>query len=173
VNKEQHPQIRDKNQSYLILNNISKDANFGFLIRSANAFGAVPVVVGRKRYSRGGAAGNTCRTPVINYLTLKMAIEGLRDRGCLICGIEIMPNATAVTERPFQQSTAFIVGNEGEGLNTSQKSHCDFFTYIPQYGSAVSLNISVATGIVLQHYGAWANYKETERVGEKFRSQTV
>ena len=44
MNKEQHPQIRDKNQSYLILNNISKDANFGFLIRSANAFGAVPVV---------------------------------------------------------------------------------------------------------------------------------
>ena len=84
-----------------------------------------------------------------------------------------MPNAIAITEKPFTQSTAFIVGNEGEGLNESQKSHCDFFTYIPQYGSAVSLNISVATGIVLQRYGAWANYKETERVGEKFRSQTV
>ena len=160
--------IRPEKQSFLVLNNVAKDANFGFLIRTANAFGAVPIIVGRKRYSRGGACAGTSRTPVIHFVSLDQAIEFGQKQDCDICGIEIVENAKSVIDKPFKRSTLFIVGNEGEGLNERQKAACDSFVYIPQFGNAVSLNINLATGIVLHHYATWAGYQETPRVGEKF-----
>ena len=156
-------------QSYLILNNVAKESNFGFLIRTANAFGAIPLVVGKKRYSRGGACAGTGNTPVYHFFSLEPGIAFAREQGCTVCGIEITDRATPINETPFNGPTAFIVGNEGIGLNDRQKSFCDFFTYIPQYGSAVSLNLNVATGIVLQRYANWAGYQETPRQGEKFK----
>lgn len=167
--KNQIPEIKTENQSYLVLNNVAKAANFSFLIRTANAFGAIPVIVGRKRYSRGAAAAGTSRTPVLHFITMDQAIAFGKERQCDICGIEIMPNAVSISESPFKRSTLFIVGNEGEGLSDRQKSFCDFFTYIPQFGSAVSLNINLAAGIVLHHYATWARYEEAPRAGEKFQ----
>lgn len=168
--KKQVAQIRPRNQSFLLLNNIAKDANFGFLIRTANAFGAIPLIVGRKRYSRGGAAAGTSRTPVLHFPALDAAIDFARGKDCEICGIEILPSARPVSEHPFQRSTLFIAGNEGEGLSDKQKAACDSFVYIPQFGNAVSLNVNLATGIVLHHYATWAGYAETPRRGEKFHS---
>ena len=165
---KQVPYIRDKNQSYLVLNNVAKDSNFGFLIRTANAFGAVPIIVGRKRFSRGGACAGTHRTPVLHFLSLDEAISFAKDQNCDVCGIEIMPNAVPVHSQPFTKSTLFVVGNEGEGLSDRQKDCCDFFTYIPQFGNAVSLNINLAAGIVLHHFATWADFQESPRVGEKF-----
>ncbi|KDD72967.1 hypothetical protein H632_c2682p0 [Helicosporidium sp. ATCC 50920] len=47
--------------------------------------------------------------------------------------------------------------------------NCDAFTYIPQYGrGTASLNVAVATSIVLQHFATWAGYAEREREGFKF-----
>lgn len=41
--------------------------------------------------------------------------------------------------------------------------------YIRQYGpGTASLNVTVAASIVMHHFALWANYKERERVGEKF-----
>ncbi|MEE2641466.1 MAG: TrmH family RNA methyltransferase [Planctomycetota bacterium] len=166
--KFQQPRVRQQNQSFLVLNNIAKDSNFGFLLRTANAFGAVPIVVGRKRYSRGGAAAGTSRTPVFHFLTLDEAVDFVKKHDARILGIEIMPQARPVHQQPFVGPTAFVVGNEGEGLNDRQKAICDEFVYIPQYGNAVSLNINLATGIVLHHFALWANYAESPREGEKF-----
>lgn len=154
-----------------MLNNIAKDSNFGFLIRTANAFGAVPIVVGRKRYSRGGACAGTHRTPILHFISLEEAIAYGKQNGCEVCGIEIVDQAKPVVDHPFNGSTLFIVGNEGEGLSEKQKSFCDFFTYIPQFGNAVSLNINLATGIVLHHFATWAGFAETSRKGEKFCAQ--
>lgn len=167
--KKQEVYVRQPHQSYLILNNVAKDSNFGFLIRTANAMGAVPVIVGRRRYSRGGAAGGTRRTPVSNFLRMSDAVAAMREAGCDLCGIEIMPQAKSAIDKPFRKSTAFIVGNEGEGLTDSLKSWCDYFVYVPQYGTAVSLNINVAAGIVLHQYAVWAGFKESPRLGEKFQ----
>lgn len=56
-----------------------------------------------------------------------------------------------------------------QGLSSTQKAACDGFVYIPQYGSGTaSLNVAVATSIVLHHFAVWADYEEQTRQGEKF-----
>ena len=161
-----------KNESircFLILFNISKPINFGNLIRTANAFGVTPIAVGKKDFSRCGANAGTRLTKVLHFYSLDEACEFVRLQGCSITGVEINPLARPVTEHPFSGSTAFMMGNEGEGLTTKQIGLCDDLVYIPQFGTAVSLNVNVAAGIVLHHFATWAHFPEADLVDHQFR----
>ena len=159
--------------SYLILFNIAKHQNFGNLIRTANAFGSQPVCVGKKDFSRCGATGGTRLTKVQHFYTLHAACRFVRSQGCKIYGVEINPDATSIVEQPFTGSSAFMMGNEGEGLSAKQIGMCDQLVYIPQHGSAVSLNVNVAAGIVLHHFAAWAKFQQTELRGNKFIHESL
>ena len=58
---------------------------------------------------------------------------------------------------------------QGHGLSEKQIAMCDAFVYIPQYGDGTaSLNVTVATSIVLQHFAQWAGYREHGREAQKF-----
>ena len=70
---------------------------------------------------------------------------------------------------PFRRSSAFLMGNEGQGLSEKEKAICDSFVYMPQYQTnTASLNVCVATSIVLHHFAKWAGYEESEMSGDKF-----
>ena len=160
--------MSQKIQSFLILFNISKGSNFGFLLRTANAFGAEVIVVGRRHFSRRGANAKTRYTKTHRFFTMQEAVDFARSRGCSICGVEITSDAKSVVERPFSGPTAFVIGNEGEGLLPKQMAMCDELVYVPQHGTAVSLNVNVATAIVLHHFAQWAHYREMPREGNQF-----
>ena len=162
--------MSNDNSSYLILFNISKPINFGNLLRTANAFGATPIAVGKKDYSRCGATAGTRLTKVYHFYNIHEACRFVRSQGCQILGVEISQNAKRISDHPFSGSTAFMMGNEGEGLSPKQITLCDDLVYIPQFGNAVSLNVNVAAGIILQHFATWANYQETPVVDHKFQS---
>ena len=153
---------------FLILFNLSKPINFGNLIRTANAFGVTPIAVGKKDFSRCGATAKTRRTKVLHFYTLEEAIDFVRSQGCSLVGVEINPDSKSITKQPFTGSTAFLMGNEGEGLIPKQIAMCDALVYIPQYGDAISLNVNVAAGIVLQQFADWAGFPETHRQGSKY-----
>ena len=54
--------------------------------------------------------------------------------------------------RPVQitaVATALVLGNEAKGLRSLTREHCDGLIRIPMAGSVSSLNVSVATGVVL------------------------
>jgi len=151
-------------KSYLVLVNIAKRSNFGNLIRMANAMGAAEVViVGRRAFREFGAFGTTRGIRKRHFYTLDEACEYLRDVGCSIVGVELTDDAAPITTHPFHGTTAFMVGNEGDGLNAHQLAGCDTCVYIPQYGTAASLNVNVATAIVLHPFATWAGFTENER----------
>ena len=49
----------------------------------------------------------------------------------------------------YPKKMALLMGSEREGLSLSQKDICDQFIKLPMQGSASSLNLSVATGVIL------------------------
>lgn len=90
-------------------------------------------------------------------------------RGIQILGIEITSDARPIQSHPFQGPTAFLPGNEGDGLHPREMAACDGFVYIPHYGGGTaSLNVNVASSIVFHHFAMWAGYGERERDGHKF-----
>ena len=86
-----------------------------------------------------------------------------------ILGVEIVESAVPIESHPFDGNTAFIMGNEGDGMTPNQKAICDGFVYIRQHGTGTaSLNVAVAASIVMHHFSTWAGYEERARVGEKY-----
>ena len=158
-------------ESYLILFNIAKEQNFGALIRSANAFGSNVLVVGKKKTSNVGATARTRLTPMRHFYTLGDAVGFCRTAGCEVLGLEIDHRAASVADQPFSGPTAFLIGNEGEGLTQSQRNHCDRLVTIRQFGTALCLNVNVATAIALHHFAEWSGRPATEISGAKFVSE--
>ena len=155
-------------RSFLLVHNITKNSNFGFLIRTANAFATELIVIGKRKYSTRGAVAETRRTPAHHFYTLREGVAFARDQGCRILGIEIAPESRSIWSNPFEGPTVFIPGNEGEGLLKCHFDICDDLVYIPQFGNAVSLNVNVATAICLHHFTHWSGRAEGPRVDNQF-----
>ena len=67
-----------------------------------------------------------------------------------------------------------MAGNEGEGLSDLQKSLCDHFVYIPQYGNGTaSLNVVCAATVVLSIFGSWAGSQEQPRAAGRDKFELV
>lgn len=186
--------------SYVIVSNLQSGGNIGNIVRSASIFGCEEcIVVGQKRYRMTGDHGSRLDLPQRHMWTHDDVKEYLGKKKVRIYGIEIMENAspimqydreTGVVTFPFQpeceggwSGSAFIFGNEGQGLSTKQREICDEFLFIPQnrggsrdsivagsrekVGSA-SMNVACAAAVVLQAYSMWAGYSEARFEGEKF-----
>ena len=158
---------------YLVQHAIAKAANVGTLARVATAFGAAGVVVvsPSPKISTFGAHGADAHVRFWHFVSLGEAKAWLATRGVALVGVEIDPRARPVT-RPgdaFPGPSAFLLGNEGDGLPPSSLALCDRLVYIPQYGpGTASLNVAVAAGIVLHAFASWAGFEERGRAGAKF-----
>ena len=53
------------------------------------------------------------------------------------------------TEWDWTRASAIVMGGEGSGLHRLVREHCDALVRIPVLGKIESLNVSVATGIIL------------------------
>ncbi len=150
---------------------MSKRNNIGNIVRSCSAFGASAVfVAGRKKDTMFyGSHGTRNKLPIRFFDSLAEVRAHCAERGIHVCGIEILAEARPVHSHPWRGPTAFILGNEGQGLTQREKDACDSFVYISHYGSGTaSLNVTVAGSIVLHHYGLWAGFAERPREGEKY-----
>jgi len=196
-------QPRNNPSAYVILSNLQSGGNIGNIVRSASIFGCEEcIVVGQKRYRMTGDHGSRLDLPQRHMWSHADVKEYLDEKRVRIYGIEIMENAspimqydreTGVVKFPFEaeceggwSGSAFIFGNEGQGLSTKQREICDEFLFIPQnrggsgrsednfagrdkVGSA-SMNVACAAAVVLQAYSMWAGYSEARFEGEKFLS---
>ena len=69
------------------------------------------------------------------------------------------------SDEAFTTRMALMPGNEGTGLSPAQKSICDGYIIIPQYGKATaSLNVHVASCLVLYRYSQWCMSGASEPV---------
>lgn len=156
-------------EAYLLVATTTKKLNVGMMVRSAVAFGVSEIIVaGARDVSTFGDMGTTRYATIREFDRLRDAVAHLKARGVAICGIEITPDAVPVQAHPFRGPTAFLPGAEGNGLCDAHKALCDHFVYIPHYGGGTaSLNVTVATSIVLHHFGVWAGMAEIPREGER------
>ena len=156
---------------YFIWNCVSKRGNLGTIMRSCAAFNCKKILVaGQKKHVRTfGNKGTKAYVEMEVFPSLKDIKEYTKKNKIKIVGVEIMASAKGVQTHPFDSPTAFLLGNEGDGLHENEIKICDDFVYIPHYGNGTaSLNVAGAASIVFHQFALWANYKEREREGHKF-----
>ena len=157
-------------KSALLCFNISKSRNFGQMIRTADALGVTEIIViGRKTLKTYGNFGTYDSRIQKHFFSLKDAANYLHENQYTLMGIEINEKSINIEEHPFTGNTAFLPGNEGSGLSQEYIALCDQLVYIKQFGSGASLNVNVATGIVLHHFATWAKFVNNPITKQKFK----
>ncbi|MBU8905121.1 TrmH family RNA methyltransferase [Desertibacillus haloalkaliphilus] len=140
---------------YLFVDAIQDPGNLGTMIRTADSAGMSGVIVGsgsvdvyNSKVIRA-TQGSIFHLPVIKK-DLSEAIEVCKQQGLPVFGTALEGGSSFTAIEP-QQQFALIVGNEGEGVSKSLLEQTDQNLYIPIYGKNESLNVAVATGILLYY----------------------
>ncbi len=138
----------------LILDRITDVRNFGAIARGAECAGVDFIIIP----SRGAAlingdaiktsAGALHRLKVCREDNLKNTIEYLKEAGLQIIACHEKTDKL-IYDADFTKPTAVIMGSEENGISNEYLKRSDEQVKIPMIGKIASLNVSVATGIVL------------------------
>jgi 23S rRNA (guanosine2251-2'-O)-methyltransferase len=138
----------------LVLDGVQDPHNLGACLRSADAAGAAAVIVPRDRAAgltpvvRKVAAGAAETVPLVAVVNLARTLRALKERGLWLVGTDDAADRT-LYEADLAGPLALVMGSEGEGLRRLTRECCDQLVSIPMAGAVESLNVSVATGVVL------------------------
>ncbi|TVT81614.1 23S rRNA (guanosine(2251)-2'-O)-methyltransferase RlmB [Pseudomonas sp. H3(2019)] len=138
----------------LVLDGVTDPHNLGACLRSADAAGALAVIVPKDKSAtltptvRKVACGAAEVIPLVAVTNLARTLEKLKQRGLWVVG-----TAGEAEQDLYQQDltgpTILIMGAEGSGMRRLTRDLCDYLVRLPMAGSVSSLNVSVATGVCL------------------------
>lgn len=143
-----------KDPLVLLLDGVQDPHNLGACLRTADACGAVAVIVPKDRAAgmnptvRKVAAGAAETTPLVSVTNLARSMKLLKEAGLWIAGADMVGEKMA-WEADLAGSLALVMGSEGEGLRELTHRNCDFLVRLPQLGGVESMNVSVACGMLL------------------------
>jgi 23S rRNA (guanosine2251-2'-O)-methyltransferase len=138
----------------LVLDGVQDPHNLGACLRTADACGALAVVIPRDRAAqlnatvRKVAAGAAETTPVVAVTNLARCLRDLKDAGLWVVGAA-GEASQAAAQADLSGPVALVMGAEGTGLRQLTRQHCDVMVRLPSLGAVESLNVSVAAGMLL------------------------
>lgn len=149
----------EENPAVVILDHIEDVHNFGAIIRTSAAAGASGIIVAKDHQAPVNgtvyktSAGTLVHVPIIRVSNINQIIERLKNNKFWVAALDASdkPNDTLWNHR-FDTPMAFVVGREGKGVSLKTKELVDFIISIPMSKKVESLNVSVATAIVLYEW---------------------
>ncbi|QGS51399.1 23S rRNA (guanosine(2251)-2'-O)-methyltransferase RlmB [Spiroplasma tabanidicola] len=144
-----------ENQTILVLDRVQDPNNFGAIIRSAVLFGVDGIVIlDRNQVDVTAAvlktsAGTAYEIAIAKVANLANALNVLKQKGFWVYASYLSNDATNIADLKFENKKVILIGSEGKGLSNKLVSHSDFKFKINTTNIIDSLNVSVATGIIL------------------------
>ena len=139
---------------FLVLDNVQDPHNLGACLRTADATGVHGVIITKDNAT--GITPTVCKVasgaaetvPVYQVTNLSRTLRWLKGEGLWIIGAA-GETAKTVYKTDFTVPMALVIGAEGKGLRRLTKEQCDVLVSVPMLGQIDSLNLSVATGVLL------------------------
>ncbi|HCQ29355.1 MAG TPA: 23S rRNA (guanosine(2251)-2'-O)-methyltransferase RlmB [Flavobacteriales bacterium] len=138
----------------LILDRISDVRNIGAITRTAEASGVDAVIIPTKEsaalndFAMKSSAGALNRVNICKSHNLWDTCVYLKESGLQLVAATEKGNDN-LYDIEFTHPTAIIMGSEDRGISRNLLEISDFQTAIPMMGKIGSLNVSVATGVML------------------------
>jgi len=138
----------------LLLDGVQDPHNLGACLRSADGAGVDAVIAPRDRACgltpvvRKVASGAAESVPFVQVTNLARSMEMLRHAGVWLIGLAGEAERTLYGS-DLRGPLGLVMGAEGKGMRRLTRERCDVLVKIPMAGSVESLNVSVATGVVL------------------------
>ncbi len=139
---------------FLVLDNVQDPHNLGACLRTADATGVHGVIITKDNAT--GITPTVCKVasgaaetvPVYQVTNLARTLRWLKDQGIWVFGA-----AGEAEQRVYQADLtgplALVVGAEEKGMRRLTREQCDVLVKLPMLGQVDSLNLSVATGVLL------------------------
>jgi 23S rRNA (guanosine2251-2'-O)-methyltransferase len=150
------PQLYEegKNPLVLVLDRITDVRNFGAIARTAECAGVDTILIPEQNAAAINAdaiktsAGALHKVTVCRTWNLKLALQFMKDSGIqLIACTEKTQNN--MYKPDYTLPTAIIMGSEEDGVAPEFLKMSDARVKIPMSGKIASLNVSVASGVIL------------------------
>ena len=139
---------------FLVLDHVQDPHNLGACLRTADAAGVHGIIVTKDQAA--GITPTVCKVasgaaetvPVYQVVNLARTLRWLKSQNLWIIG------AASDTEQEIYQvdlniPLVVVIGAEGKGLRRLTREQCDLLVKLPMQGQVESLNLSVATGVLL------------------------
>ncbi len=138
----------------LVLDNVQDPHNLGACLRTADATGVQGVIITKDNAT--GITPTVCKVasgaaetvPVYQVTNLSRTLRWLKGEGVWVMGAAGEASQT-VYQTDLTVPMALVIGAEGIGLRRLTKENCDLLVKLPMLGQVESLNLSVATGVLL------------------------
>jgi TrmH family RNA methyltransferase len=151
---EQHFDAHQGNSLIVVMHRINNPVNVGAILRTAEAAGASGAIATQNTAdpfspkALRGAMGSAFRLPIWFGPTYEEAISWLARRDVHTVCADVHAE-TSYEQVDWRKPSALIVGPESSGLSTEEIAAAKVSVRIPMRGPAESLNVAVATGVLL------------------------
>lgn len=137
----------------VLMEHVDKPHNFAAIVRSADAVGLFEVHAVRAtqgmRVSPGVSSGSRKWVALRTHEDLRSAFAHLRERGFTSYVADLAPGALDYREVDYTRPVAIVLGTELQGVSPLARELADAAIHIPMEGMIASLNVSVATALIL------------------------
>lgn len=151
---EQQEQTGDKNL-ILFLDDVRDPGNLGTIIRTADWFGVTVIYASNTTVDLynpkviQASMGAVYRIQFA-HCNLPQKLDDLKKSGYQLIGADM--SGTSLYSFQFASKTALVMGSESHGISSEIQQLLNERITIPRFGKTESLNVGIATGIILSHY---------------------
>ena len=144
----------NENALLLILDGVVDPHNVGAILRTSEAIGVNGVIVPKNNSAPLNATVAKTSTgaielvPISKVTNLTNTLLKLKDEGYWIVGAEAKESVD-YREVDYKGKIALVLGSEGYGISRLVLENCDYRVRLPMVGKITSLNVSVATAVLL------------------------
>lgn len=138
----------------LLLDQIQDPHNLGAIFRSAECAGVDGIIITTHQSAtitetvEKSSAGAVSHLKICAVNNLNNVMKELKDKGYWIIGSSL-DKSEEYNKVDYKMPVALVMGNEEKGIRKLVAQNCDILVRIPMMGKIQSLNVSVATGVLL------------------------
>ncbi len=143
-----------ENPLFLVLENLQDPGNLGTIVRTGEGAGVTGIIMSAQTVDIfnpkviRSTMGSIYRVPFFYAQDLQETLRKMRGRGVHIYAA-CMGGTAVYDELDYGEPTAFLIGNEGQGLKEGTASMAERYLRIPMEGQVESLNAAVASALLI------------------------
>lgn len=146
--------LEKENPVFVLLEDIQDPGNLGTIFRTGEGAGIDAVIMTKDTVdiynpkTIRATMGSIYRMPFLYVDSIQDTIKTLQDKGVLVYAAHLQ-GKEYYDSFDFKKGTAFLIGNEGNGLKKETADLADSYLKIPMEGKVESLNAAIATSLLM------------------------
>lgn len=146
--------LKIPNPLFVVLEDLQDPGNLGTIVRTGEGAGVTAVIMSKNTVdifnpkTIRATMGSVYRVPFVYVEDIEDTIKSLHNAGVKTYAAHLK-GETYYSSFSFTEGTAFLIGNEGNGLKKSTADAASLYLKIPMEGQVESLNAAIAASLLM------------------------